>query len=80
MAGALNENRDVVVDGNLVTFWEPFDSERNGGSLCVTQKKGRWGGFCFGPWESRSRSYWCCISCVGAPEEALFQKLLADAV
>ena len=44
-AGALYEDRDVVVDGNLAACEEPSDPERNGGSLCQTQKKGRWAGF-----------------------------------
>jgi hypothetical protein len=45
--------------------------ESNGGSLCVTMKKARWGVFYFGHWESLSRSYWWCSSCVGAPEAVL---------
>ena len=55
--GALYEDRDVVDDHNLVTFRRPPEFERNEGPLCETQKKGRWGGFYFGPWESLSRSY-----------------------
>jgi hypothetical protein len=31
--------------------------ERIGGSPCVTTKEARWGGSCYGPWESRSRSW-----------------------
>ncbi len=46
----------------------------------MTQKKGKLGGFYFGPWEFRSRSYWCCFSFVGAPEAALLHKILDDAV
>jgi hypothetical protein len=56
---------------NMTKNLRNFNHERNGGSICLTMKKGKSGGFYFGFWEFLSPSYWCCSYCVGAPEAVL---------
>ena len=41
----------------------------------LNNQDGKIGWISFGPWEFRSRSSWCYISCVAAPEMVLWKKI-----